>query len=110
MWNGEWEKEQDRRLCLEKKSTKFKLSEDSTTKGKKGGNKGTFTEFLLCSRSPIDRIAYNSLTCPLFTDEDSEAYTDSISCQGPKSGKWRVRGERVDDREMDGGLNVRLEG
>lgn len=94
MWNGEWEKEQDRRLCLERNSTKFRLSEGSTTKGKKGGNKGTFTEFLLCSRSSTDMITYNSLTFPHFTDEDSEAYRDSLSCQGPKSGKWRGRGER----------------
>lgn len=56
--------EQDRRSCLGKGSTKFKISGGRAKKGKEGGNKHTLIEFLLYSGSSLVMISFNSPNFP----------------------------------------------
>lgn len=46
MWDGVGEREQGRRLYLEKESTNCNISEGRVTKGREGGSKHAFIEFL----------------------------------------------------------------
>lgn len=47
MWDGEGEREQGRRLYLEKGNTNFNISESRVTKGgREGGSQNAFIEFL----------------------------------------------------------------
>lgn len=86
---GRREREQGRRLYLEKENTNCNISEGRVTKGREEVNMHLLSSSV--SRSSLDRISLNSLTSTHFQDKDSEAYRNSIPHQGPRADTWRGR-------------------